>query len=56
VPLNGLRPPRPIPLGCIGMELPDITWVVVVAEEFSALYPKGSDDEGLGVIGVPIAA
>jgi hypothetical protein len=24
-------------------------------EEFSVLYPKGSDDEGLGVIGVPIA-
>jgi hypothetical protein len=40
----------------MGMELPGITWVVVVAEEFSALYPKGSDDEGLGVIGVPIAA
>jgi hypothetical protein len=38
------------------MELPGITWVVVVAEEFSALYPKWSDDEGLGVIGVPIAA
>jgi hypothetical protein len=38
------------------MELPGITWVVVVAEEFSALYPKGNDDEGLGVTGVPIAA
>jgi hypothetical protein len=38
------------------MELPGITWVVVVVEEFSAMYPKGSDDEGLGVIGVPIAS
>jgi hypothetical protein len=38
------------------MELPGITWVVVVVEEFSAMYPKGSDDEGLGFIGVAIAA
>jgi hypothetical protein len=38
------------------MELPGITWVVVVVEGFSALYPKGSDDEGLGVTGVPIVA
>jgi hypothetical protein len=38
------------------MELPGITWVVVAAEKFSALYPKGSDDVGLGVTGVPIAA
>ena len=38
------------------MELLDITWVVVAMEGFSALYQKGSDDEGLGVIGVPIAA
>ena len=37
------------------MELPRITWVVVEVEKFSALYPKGSDDEGLGVSGVPIA-
>jgi hypothetical protein len=55
--LNGLKPPRPVPPGCcIGIELPGITWVVVIAEEFSALYPKGSDDEGLGVSGVPIVA
>jgi hypothetical protein len=55
--LNGLRPPRPVPLGCcIGIELPIITWVVVTMEKFSALYLKGSDDEGLGVSGVPNAA
>jgi hypothetical protein len=55
--LNGLKPPRPVPLGCcIGVELLGITWVVVTAEEFSSLYPKGSDDEDLGVIGVSIAA
>jgi hypothetical protein len=38
------------------MELPVIAWVVVVVEKSSVLYPKGSDDEGLGVTGVPIAA
>ena len=38
------------------MELPGITWVVVAVEKFSALYPKGRDDVGLGVTGVPIAA
>jgi hypothetical protein len=36
------------------MELPGITWVVVAVKAFIALYPKGSDDVGLGVIGVPI--
>jgi hypothetical protein len=55
--LNGLKPPRPVPPDCcIGIELPGITWVVVTTEELSDLYPKGSDDEGLGVSGVPIAA
>jgi hypothetical protein len=43
------------------MEPPGITWVVVAwvvvaVKAFSALYPKGSDDVGLGVTGVPIAS
>ena len=38
------------------MELPGITWVVVAVVKFSALYPKGSDDVGLGITGVPIVA
>jgi hypothetical protein len=55
--MNRLRPPTLVPLGCwIDMELPVIAWVVVVVEKSSVLYPKGSDDEGLGVTGVPIAA
>jgi hypothetical protein len=55
--LNGLKLPRPVPSGCcIGIELPGMTRVVATVKEFSALYPKGSDYEGLGVIGVTIAA
>jgi hypothetical protein len=55
--LNGLEPPRPVPLGCgIGIELSGITWVVLTMEEFSALYPRGSDEEGLDDSGVPMGA
>jgi hypothetical protein len=55
--LNGLETPRPVPPSCcIGIELPGITWVVVTMEEFNALYPEGSDDEGLDASGVPIVA
>jgi hypothetical protein len=57
VPLDGLEPPRPVPLGCCkGIELPGITWVVLTMEGFSALYPRGSDEEGLDESGVPMGA
>jgi hypothetical protein len=57
VSLNVLEPPRLVPLvGCIGIELPGITWVVLTTKEFSALYLRGSDEEGLDESGVPMGA
>jgi len=57
VPLNGLETPRPVPPGCcIGIEILGITWVVLTTEEFGALYPRGSDEEGLDENGVPMGA
>jgi hypothetical protein len=43
-------------VGFIGIELPGITWVVLKMEEFSALYPRGSDKEGLDESSVPMGA
>jgi hypothetical protein len=57
VPLNGLEPPRLVPPGCCaGIELLGITWVVLTAEGLSALYPRGSDEEGRDDSGVPMGA
>jgi hypothetical protein len=57
MPLNGLEPPRPVPPGCcIGIEILGITWVVLTTKEFSALYPRGSDEEGIDDSGVPMGA
>jgi hypothetical protein len=55
--LNGLEPPILVPLvGCIGIELSGITWVVLTIEEFSALYPRGSIEEVLDESGVLMGA